>query len=78
MPAQTPPPAQNGYVGFAGTIQVNPGVQADAVAGARRHAAGQPASLAGFTGIIKAVLNHTLGGNPPVSPTPVASARQAT
>ena len=32
--AVPPPPVQSGYVGFAATIQVNPAVQADAVAGA--------------------------------------------
>ena len=40
VPASVPPPpVQTGYVGFAATIQVNPLVQAHAVAGARRHAA---------------------------------------
>jgi flagellar hook-associated protein 1 len=29
LPVKTPPPAQQGYVGFAGTIQVNPDVQDD-------------------------------------------------
>ncbi len=27
LPVNTPPPAQNGYVGFANSIQVNPAVQ---------------------------------------------------
>ena len=66
-------PVQSGYVGFAADIQVNPAVQADPVAGARRqHAiAGSPTGAgaftpnpaggpAGFTTLIDRVLNYTL------------------
>ncbi len=75
VPTSAPPlPVQNGYVGFAATIQVNPAVQADAVAGARRHArrSGSPVGAsaftpnppggpAGFTTMIQRVLDNALG-----------------
>jgi flagellar hook-associated protein 1 FlgK len=64
-PVGLPPPVQNGYVGFAGTIQVNPDVQADP-SKVRDGDAG-PTGLAGYTGIINAVLNNTLGDNPPLA-----------
>jgi flagellar hook-associated protein 1 FlgK len=60
-------PVQSGYVGFAGTIQVNPAVQASP----SRVRDGTPNSngsnLAGYTGIIDAVLNNALGSNPPLN-----------
>ena len=61
----TPPPAQNGYVGFANSIQVNPAVQNDP--SMVRDGDVPPASaLAGYTGMINAVLNNVLGSNPPL------------
>lgn len=66
VPVGAPPPVQNGYVGFAGTIQVNAVVQADP-SKVRDGTAGVPTGLAGYTGIIDAVLNNTLGGNPPLA-----------
>jgi flagellar hook-associated protein 1 len=60
-------PVQNGYIGFAGTIQVNPAVQADPSLvrdGTPNINAG---NLAGYTGIIAAVLNNALGSNPPLN-----------
>ena len=53
-------PAQNGYVGFAGIIQVNPAVLADPSA-VRDGTPSISGGLAGFTGIINAVLNNALG-----------------
>jgi flagellar hook-associated protein 1 FlgK len=65
LPVNTPPPAQNGYVGFANSIQVNPAVQNDP--SMVRDGDVPPASaLAGYTGIINAVLNNVLGSNPPL------------
>jgi flagellar hook-associated protein 1 len=65
LPVNTPPPAQNGYVGFANSIQVNPAVQADP--SMVRDGDVPPASaLAGYTDIINAVLNDVLGSNPPL------------
>ncbi len=66
VPVAAPPPAQNGYVGFASTIQVNPAVQADPSA-VRDGTPSISGGLAGFTGIINAVLNNTLGDNPPLA-----------
>jgi flagellar hook-associated protein 1 FlgK len=66
VPAAAPPPVQNGYVGFAGTIQVNPAVQAEPSA-VRDGTPSISGGLAGFTGIIDAVLNNTLGDNPPLA-----------
>jgi flagellar hook-associated protein 1 len=72
VPASAAPPSQNGYVGFSGTIQVNPAVQANPSAvrdGTPTIANPNPANpnnLAGFTGIISAVLNTVLGSNPPL------------
>ena len=61
LPANSPPPAQQGYVGFAGTIQVNP----DVVKTPSLVRDGTPSvnvnKLAGFTDVIKAVLNQTFG-----------------
>ena len=58
-------PAQNGYVGFAGIIQVNPAVLADPSA-VRDGTPSISGGLAGFTGIINAVLNNALGDTPPL------------
>jgi flagellar hook-associated protein 1 len=70
VPTPVPPPAQNGYVGYAGTIQVNPQVTADpslvrdgtdAVA-AIGFTPNDPAiGPAGFTTLISNVLNYTFG-----------------
>jgi flagellar hook-associated protein 1 FlgK len=60
-PIGTPtPPVQNGYVGFAASIQVNPLVQANASL-VRDGTAAPPTGLAGFTGIIQNVLQFALG-----------------
>jgi flagellar hook-associated protein 1 len=65
VPKNTPPPVQNGYVGFANSIQVNPTVQTDP--SMVRDGDVPPASaLAGYTGIINAVLNNVLGSSPPL------------
>jgi flagellar hook-associated protein 1 len=66
VPVATPPPVQNGYVGFASTIQVNAAVQANPSA-VRDGTPSISSGLAGFTGIINAVLNNTLGANPPLT-----------
>lgn len=66
VPVAAPPPVQNGYVGFAGTIQVNPAVQ-DNPSAVRDGTPSISGGLAGFTDIINAVLNNTLGGNPPLA-----------
>ncbi len=58
-------PAQNGYVGFAGIIQVNPAVLADPSA-VRDGTPSISGGLAGFTDIINAVLNNALGDTPPL------------
>jgi flagellar hook-associated protein 1 len=68
-------PAQAGYLGFAGTIQVNPAVAADpslvrdgtnAVAGSATGASAftpnPPGGPAGFTTLITRVLDYALGG----------------
>jgi flagellar hook-associated protein 1 len=60
-------PAQNGYVGFAGTIQVNPTVQANPSLVRDGTPNNNPNNLAGYTGIIDAVLNNALGSNPPLN-----------
>jgi flagellar hook-associated protein 1 len=60
-PFGTPtPPVQNGYVGFAATIQVNPLVQADPTL-VRDGTAAPPTGQAGFTGIIQNVLQFAFG-----------------
>ncbi len=65
LPVSTPPPAQNGYVGFANSIQVNPAVLNNP--SMVRDGDVPPASaLAGYTDIINAVLNNVLGSNPPL------------
>jgi|ERR1700722_5409304 flagellar hook-associated protein 1 len=56
-----PPPVQTGYVGFAATIQVNPTLSPSAVRDGTPSISG---GLAGFTGIISAVLNNVLGAVP--------------
>lgn len=66
VPASTPPPVQNGYVGFAATIQVNAAVQADPSL-LRDGTAAAPTGLAGYTGIINAVLTGALGDTPPLA-----------
>jgi flagellar hook-associated protein 1 FlgK len=89
VPAGTGTPVQNGYVGYAGTITVNPAVLANpslvrdgtqAVAGS---ATGPSAftpnptgGLAGFTTLISRVLNYALGDDAQsgVPQTPLASA----
>lgn len=65
LPVNTPPPAQNGYVGFANSILVNPEVQTNP----SMVRDGAPANtnvdnLSGYTGIINAVLNNTFGSTP--------------
>jgi flagellar hook-associated protein 1 FlgK len=66
VPIPTPPPAQNSYVGFASTIQVNPAVLADPSLVRDGDVPPVP-TQAGYTAIINAVLNNTLGGNPPLA-----------
>ena len=66
VPVPTPPPTQNGYVGFAGTIQVNPSVLANPSMVRDGDAPPVP-TQAGYTAIINAVLNNTLGSNPPLA-----------
>jgi flagellar hook-associated protein 1 FlgK len=74
VPASAPPPVQNGYVGFAATIQVNPAVQADPSlvrdgthqvvgnpAGPSAFVPNPPGGPAGFTTMIQRVLNYTFG-----------------
>jgi flagellar hook-associated protein 1 FlgK len=68
VPAGGGLPVQNGYVGFASIIQVNPAVQLDP----SLVCDGFPANanlndLAGFTDIIAKVLNTTLGNTPPLT-----------
>jgi flagellar hook-associated protein 1 len=60
VPASGGIPVQNGYVGFASTIQVNPAVQADPSL-VRDGTAGPPTGLTGYTGLIENVLNYALG-----------------
>ncbi len=55
-------PVQNGYVGFAGTIQVNTAVQADPSL-VRDGTAAPPSGLAGYTGVIQDVLTYTFGAD---------------
>jgi flagellar hook-associated protein 1 FlgK len=70
VPTNTPPPAQNGYVGFASTVQVNPAVLADpSLVRDGTPTDANTGSLSGFTDIINAVLNNTLGDNPPLAST---------
>jgi flagellar hook-associated protein 1 FlgK len=62
-PSAPPAPVQSNYVGFAGTIQVNPAVLAkpslvrDGTAGAN------PNNLAGYTGVVQNVLDYTFGAD---------------
>jgi flagellar hook-associated protein 1 FlgK len=56
-------PVQTGYVGFAGTIQVNPAVLANP-SSVRDGTPAISGGLAGFTGIINQVLNNALGDTP--------------
>ena len=65
LPSNLPPPAQNGYVGFAGNIQVNPAVQAHPAMVRDGDVPPVPAR-AGYTDIINAVLNTVLGSSPPL------------
>jgi flagellar hook-associated protein 1 len=60
VPVGAPPPVQNGYVGIAASIQVNPLVQANASL-VRDGTAALPTGLAGFTGVIQNVLQYALG-----------------
>jgi flagellar hook-associated protein 1 FlgK len=64
-PAAPPAPVQADYVGFAGIIQVNPAVQANP-SSVRDGTPSVSGGLAGFTGIISAALNNTLGDTPPL------------
>ena len=66
VPTASAPPTQNGYVGFSGTIQVNPAIQSNPSAVRDGDVPPVPA-LAGYTGIISAVLNAVLGSNPPLN-----------
>jgi flagellar hook-associated protein 1 FlgK len=74
VPARTGAPAQNGYIGYASAIQVNPAVAAspallrdgtDAVAGSPTGASAftpnPSGGPAGFTGLLQRVLNFALG-----------------
>jgi flagellar hook-associated protein 1 FlgK len=74
VPTSTAPPAQAGYIGYAGTIQVNPAVTQDpalvrdgtnAVAGSATGAAAftpnPPGGPAGFTTLITNILDYALG-----------------
>jgi flagellar hook-associated protein 1 len=76
VPAGGGTPVQNGYVGFAGVIQVNPAVQADpslvrdgtnAIAGSPTGAAAftpnPPGGPAGFSTLIDNVLTYSLGAD---------------
>ena len=67
-PAAPPLPVQTGYVGFAGTIQVNPLVQAtpSLVRDGTCPPAAPPQPSGGYTGTIQNVLNFTFGANQPV------------
>ncbi len=58
-------PAQAGYVGFAGIIQVNPAVLAN-ISAVRDGTPSISGGLAGFTGIVSLVLNNALGDTPPL------------
>jgi len=60
VPAGGGVPVQSGYVGFAGTIQVNPAVQADPSL-VRDGTAAPPPGLAGYPDVIENVLNYTFG-----------------
>jgi flagellar hook-associated protein 1 FlgK len=66
VPAGGGVPAQNGYVGFSGIIQVNPLVQATPSL-VRDGTAAAPTGLAGYTGVINAVLNTTFSDTPPLA-----------
>ena len=66
LPTNVPPPVQSGYVGFAGSIQVNPAVQSDPSIVRDGDVPPVPAR-AGYTDIINAVLNTVLGSNPPLA-----------
>lgn len=89
VPTSTGPAPQTGYVGFAGTIQINPAVSAtlslvrdgtQAVAGSPTGAAAftpNPAGgPAGFTTLITRVLDYALGSQaqPGVAQAPIATA----
>ncbi len=77
VPAGGGTPAQSGYVGFSGDIQVNPAVQSNASLvrdGTNAIAAGDPGGgsaftpnpttgPAGFTGLVERVLDYTFGAN---------------
>jgi flagellar hook-associated protein 1 FlgK len=58
--ASAAPPVQAPYVGFAGTVQVNPAVAATPAL-VRDGTAAAPTGLAGYTGVIQDVLNYTFG-----------------
>jgi flagellar hook-associated protein 1 FlgK len=60
VPAGGGVPVQNGYVGFAGTIQVNAAVQSDPSL-VRDGTVAPPTGLAGYTGVIQNVLSYTFG-----------------
>jgi flagellar hook-associated protein 1 FlgK len=66
--AAPPLPVQTNYVGIAGTIQVNPAVQATpSLVRDGTPANANPGNLAGFSGIIAAVLNNALSATPPLA-----------
>src|SRR5262249_49185895 len=71
-PGSMPPPTQNGYVGFAGAVQVDPAVIAnpslvrDGNPSINLPPPPQP-PYAGFTDIIKIVLNTIFGSVPPLA-----------
>jgi flagellar hook-associated protein 1 FlgK len=61
--AAPPQPVQSNYVGFAGTIQVNPAVQTDPSLVRDGTPNSNPNNLAGYTGIIQNVLTYTFGAD---------------
>jgi flagellar hook-associated protein 1 FlgK len=64
VPAQSAPPVQANYVGFAATIQVNPVVQQTPSLVRDGIPQVNPSQYAGFSTIINAVLNVTFGSTP--------------
>ncbi len=65
VPTGSPPPAQNGYIGFANQITVNPAVTANP--SLVRDGTGvtqNPNNLAGFSGLITNVLSKTFAASP--------------
>ncbi len=60
VPASGGAPVRDGYVGFAGTIQVNAAVRATPSL-VRDGTVGPPTGLAGYSGVIQKVLSYTFG-----------------